>query len=332
MNVDDRAVSILENYEFKVLRTWKGRGAILCETNQGIKIIKEYIGPKDKIALQNEFLCHIKKQGFKQVEQIVKNKEEELLTCDSEQTSYLVKDYFDGKECNVKEETECVLAMSKLAKMHQVSQMSDHELLCEAVPFSLEKEYEKHNKELKKVRNYVRQKSQKTDFEIHLMKYYDHFYDSALQVEEELKSISWEEFYKNIKKEGNLCHGDFQYHNILLSDKGAAVINFEKYVLDSRVRDVYLFMRKVLEKNNWSENLGNKLLESYEKEYPFTQEEKKQLYYRFLYPEKFWKIVNFYFNSGKSFISIRNMEKLEKVLKSQEDMQKFIFSLKSMIK
>ena len=40
MIVNDRYVSLLENYEIEVLRTWKGRGAVLCETNQGTLILK----------------------------------------------------------------------------------------------------------------------------------------------------------------------------------------------------------------------------------------------------------------------------------------------------
>ena len=43
--MNDRCVSLLDNYDVEVLRTTKGRGAILCETNQGMLIFKEY--PKD---------------------------------------------------------------------------------------------------------------------------------------------------------------------------------------------------------------------------------------------------------------------------------------------
>ena len=41
--MNDRCVSLLDNYDVEVLRTTKGRGAILCETNQGMLIFKEYI-------------------------------------------------------------------------------------------------------------------------------------------------------------------------------------------------------------------------------------------------------------------------------------------------
>ena len=39
--VNDRAVSVLENYEIEVLRTWKGRGDMLCESDKGLLILKE---------------------------------------------------------------------------------------------------------------------------------------------------------------------------------------------------------------------------------------------------------------------------------------------------
>ena len=55
--MNDRCVSLLDNYDVEVLRTTKGRGAILCETNQGMLIFKEYIERRNKIYLQNEVLA-----------------------------------------------------------------------------------------------------------------------------------------------------------------------------------------------------------------------------------------------------------------------------------
>lgn len=56
-----------------------------------------------------------------------------------------------------------------------------------------------------------------------------------------------------------ICHGDYQYHNILVTkggieegnNSGITVINFEKCIRDNPVRDLYLFMRKLMEKGNW---------------------------------------------------------------------------------
>ena len=42
--ISDRTAAILEQYDIRVLRLLKGRGAVLCETQEGIKILKEYKG------------------------------------------------------------------------------------------------------------------------------------------------------------------------------------------------------------------------------------------------------------------------------------------------
>lgn len=324
--MDDRAVSILENYDLKVLRTWKGRGAILFETTKGIRILKEYIGPKEKVLIQDRLVQHLKEQGFLLVDSFERNKEDEIVSVDNDKKSYIVKEYYEGKECNIWDSEECKKVISHLRDMQGCMQLNN-EIECIVLPpFCLEKEYEKHNKELKRIKNFIRGKSQKTDFEIYLMQQYDYFYDKALAAYDRTLQTDWGDFHASIRRQGNLCHGDFQHHNIIMNAKGIAVTNFEKYVLDSRIRDLYLFMRKILEKNMWSAALGKELLDAYEMENPLTEQERIQLYNRFLYPEKFWKIVNFYYNSGKSWLPMRHMEKLQKLMQQEEAKEAFLNS------
>ena len=87
-----------------------------------------------------------------------------------------------------------------------------------------------------------------------------------------------------------------------------------------QVTDLSNFMRKMLEKNDWNEELGFSLLESYEKVRPLTACEYKQLYIILLFPEKFWKIANHYYNSHKAWLSGRDIDKLDKVI-AQEDLR-----------
>lgn len=322
--MNDRAVGILDQYDIEVLRTRKGRSAILCETKQGLKILKEYKGTKEKAALQNALLMRIRQEGEVDVEMILPNKEGELLTIDTDQTVYVLKDYFDGRECNMKEPAECGCVMKTLAQLHKAMCIPTSEIEQNIFVYKIEQEFDKHNKELRKIRKFVRAKGQKTDFEIYLLQHYDVFLDKALLVTDEVKSHNFTSYYEEIEKQGAFCHGDYQYHNILFGGGRTAVINFEKCILDSNVRDISLFMRKLLEKNNWAEEIGYDLLAAYEEEKLLSQEEKLQLYYRLAYPEKFWKIVNFYYNSSKAWIPGRNMEKLEALLAQEASKEKFL--------
>ena len=322
--MNDRAVSLLEQYEIEVNRTWKGRGAILCDSNKGLLILKEYCGPADKVEFQDYLLKHINESGDVRVESILRTKEDEFIVYDQDRVAYIVKTYCDGRECNHRDIEECRQAVSVLAKLHRVSDLSGCDILSEQPVYRADKEYEKHNRELKKVRKFLREKSQKTDFEIYLMKHYDYFMNNALQITDELRYYAYEEDSYEFPI---VCHGDYQYHNIMQTESGSVLLNFEKCVRDYPVRDLYLFLRKLLEKNNWSQTLGDMLLESYNKERTLTERDYKQLYYRLAYPEKFWKIVNFYYNSGKAWIPGRNMEKIEKLFAQEREKQLFLESI-----
>ena len=85
-----------------------------------------------------------------------------------------------------------------------------------------------------------------------------------------------------------------------------------------------MLFRKIMEKNNWSPQLGNQVLEAYTKVRPFTGEERRQLYYRLNYPEKFRKIANFYYNSTKSWIPGKNKEKLDNILYQEAERSRYM--------
>lgn len=324
--MNDRAVELLEQYEIEVQRTRKGRGAIICDTNQGCMILKEYSGNQDRIELQERLLRQIAEAGLVQVESIVPAKDGELLVKGADGLNYILKTWRDGRECSIYERSECVEAVRLLAQLHGSMRLPLDTPGMPAV-FSPAKEYDKHNKELKKVYKYLKQKGQKSWFEINLLNTFDFFLKQALSVTEE-----WKEYFASAAEPDDaavtggiaFCHGDYQYHNILKGDTGWFVVNFEKCLRDNPVRDLYLLLRKLLEKGNWSIALGTDLLEAYEKERPLSAMSRIDLYYRLAYPEKFWKIVNFYYNSGKAWIPGRNQEKLEKLIAQEKEKQTFL--------
>ena len=59
-HVNERALSLLEQYDIEVLRTRKGRGTFICETKQGDLVFQEYKGNPEKLKLQQKVLDRIK--------------------------------------------------------------------------------------------------------------------------------------------------------------------------------------------------------------------------------------------------------------------------------
>ena len=185
-------------------------------------------------------------------------------------------------------------------------------------------ELQKRNLELRRVRRYLHKKGQKSDFERYLQEHYDSFLEKAIETVAQLEKEDVDAWRKTLQDKQTYCHGDYQYHNILMDGNREYIINFEKMALDNPVKDVFFYSRKLLEKNNWDLSLGRELIDTYNEERELQKEDLLQLKYRFLYPEKFWKIVNYYYNSPKAWISYKNTEKLETVLLQEERKEAWI--------
>lgn len=82
-------------------------------------------------------------------------------------------------------------------------------------------------------------------------------------------------------------------------------------------------MRKIMEKYNWNQELSEEMLKAYCKISALSKEEKEYLKIRFSYPDKFWKISNYYYTHNKAWISEKNTEKLKMLIRQREKWDRF---------
>ena len=105
--MNDRAVALLEQYDVEILRTRKGRGVILCDTDKGLLVFKEYEGNEAKLALIDRLLSRIKCQGGVSAETLVPTREGALCVRENDGTAYILKTCCEGRECNIYDRGEC---------------------------------------------------------------------------------------------------------------------------------------------------------------------------------------------------------------------------------
>ena len=79
-----------------------------------------------------------------------------------------------------------------------------------------------------------------------------------------------------------------------------------------------------MEKNAWKQELGENIIREYIGQREMEPAEKTLLYAMLLYPEKYWKLVNFYYNSRKSWMTARNLDKLLKIRSQEEQRNEFL--------
>lgn len=320
--MNDRALTVLESYDIEVKHTGKGRGTIICDTNLGLLALKEYKGSPEKLELMDRLQRNMR--GYVRTDMLVRNKEGQLYTKDADGTVYLLKEQIEGKECNYKSEEEIRQAFCTMAKLHKgMTNAEDKELL--GLPFhSYVEEMEKHTKECRRILNYLNRLKSRTEFEKALLHEYGYFMEKAADITQKAKSEDMKSYEQEINQRGYFYHGDYQYHNVLFTQNDICVINLERFGKDSGVRDLYLLFRKIAEKTDWSLSLGNRMIEAYEANRTLQPFEWKQFIYRLAYPDKFWKIVNFYYNSKKSWIPDKNLEKLENLVNQEKAKERMV--------
>lgn len=178
---------------------------------------------------------------------------------------------------------------------------------------------ERHNRELKRARGFIRGKRKKSDFELCVMKSFNAFFEQASEAAQGIAGL-----WKSGEEPRLLCHGDLDQHHVLMGSGYVAVIEYNRMHLGLQMEDLYRFMRKAMEKHGWSLFLGMDMLNAYEKVLPLGEKERKCLYYLFLYPEKYWKQINYYFNANKAWIPARNMDKIIGLEAQEESRRGFL--------
>lgn len=323
----DNELTILEQYDIDVKNTRKARDAILCESRQGLFLIKELRFSEKRLRVLERIGEHLRQQGCDHIDWILKTKENELFCISEEGTKYFLKRWFSGKECDIHKEKDVLDATSNLTKIHLALRGlvgEGSEGLGVTMVEDLRQEYFRHNREMKKVRTFMRDKVDKSDFELTFLRHFDAMYATANSALERLEKSNYEELLTECKRDCALVHGDYNYHNVLMTYSGIATTNFEHTQSNIQVTDLYYFLRKVMEKNQWDVTLGDKILNCYQKNIPFKEGELEYIAICLAYPEKFWKAANSYHRSRKVWIPAKSLEKLELVIKQTEQKKEFL--------
>lgn len=313
---------ILEQYDIEVSSTRKVRGAVLCETNKGLFLLKEITTSEKRIPALCELYTRLYEQGYHRIDYVVTNRNGEYISALDNGDRYILKKCFAGRECDIKKTREIFEAAGNLAKLHIIMRYELEHGIPEGT--KTDEKYRRHNRELKKVRQFTRKVVPKGEFEFAFLKQFDQMYQWAEAAVEELDRSDYEKLYAEEMKKSGMIHGEYNYHNIIMTKEGIATTNFEKFRRDIQVEDLYYFLRKVLEKSGWKIRLGDGMLNAYSAIHPLTEGEMEYLKIRLIYPEKFWKTANSYYCTNKAWISVKNIEKLQTAIRQTEEKKMFL--------
>ena len=94
-----------------------------------------------------------------------------------------------------------------------------------------------------------------------------------------------------------ICHHDYSYQHILIRGDVTSIINFDYCSVELKIYDIVNILRRRMRKCNWDIEKAKLILDVYRKIEPLDQDEMKVMKSMLQFPQKFWRVINRYYNS-----------------------------------
>lgn len=248
--MNEKALSVIGQYGLEVRKSVRTRGGIAVLTDDGYKLLYECTRSDSYYERENMITAGIKRTGFEYIDTYVMTAEGTLFSQDAQGRKYILKDWFDAQECDIRNETHVAMAAGTLAVLHEHMMNMDkceHELKYNNAT-DMRMKFDKHTKEMRMVGNYLKGKKNKNEFEMLMRRSLMTFHEEALIAAQELEEMDYGSRIEKARTSYEMCHGSYNYHNVLFTDRGCAVTGFEHCCVDCQINDLYQFMRKLLER------------------------------------------------------------------------------------
>ena len=326
-----REFEIERQFNIKIEIIKANKGVYYLKTNKGERCLKRINYGPQKLLFVYGAKEHLIKNGFKNVDKYFLNIDGEPYALVNEDL-YTLSEWLGGRECDFHNINEVRLAASTLAVMHEASkgyEPPENSKLKSDLgrwPHLMEKRI----KSLDKMRDMLRKKSNKSDFDMVYLKSMEFYKEMAKNALSTLQESSYYELCAKAEAEKSFCHHDFTYHNIILNDNDDVyIIDFDFCKREVRTFDISNFMIKVLKRVDWDISFAKAILESYNSVSKIDEDEYKVLYAYLQFPQRYWRLANRYYYNEVNWGQNTFDSKLESIINEKEDYLKFLEEFKN---
>ena len=292
-----REFEIERQFNIKIEVIKANKGIYYLKTNKGERCLKKINYGPQKLLFVYGAKEYLIKNGFDKVDRYFLNVDGEPYALVNEDI-YTLSEWLKGRECDFHNIEEVKLASRTLALFHEKSKGYDppenSKLKTDLGrwPHLMEKRI----KSLDKMKDMIRKKGNKSEFDLLYLKSMEFYKEMAKNALKTLNESSYYELCAVAEKEKVLCHHDYTYHNIILDDNNDVhVIDFDYCKREIRTFDISNFIIKVLKRVDWDINFANAILESYQSVSKLEDEEFKVLYAYLQFPQRYWRLANRYY-------------------------------------
>ena len=293
------------------------RAGYILDTDNGKRYLRQCQCSENRLLYVHDAKQHLLCHGFDNLDTYNTSKDGRPFM-EIEGQLYTLTPFIDGRECEFGDDTDAIKAAQALAAMHyagkgfkQIGSSIPNDL--GKLPESLAKRYD----EVLRMRR--KAERERGAFDYIYLDCVDKFMALA---EESLALLKGHEYPNLIKKtliEGGICHHDYSYQNIIMKGQVTYITGFESCGEEIRIYDLVNLLRRKMRKCNWNPEKAALLLDAYSDPEPLSDDEIVVMKAMLLFPQKFWRVANRYYNSRRSWAQKNFTGMLEEVITEYTD-------------
>lgn len=237
---------------------------------------------------------------------------------------YALTDLIDGRESSFDSDEDLSKAAAALAAMHRASvgYIAPEGCKIQSELGKLPGYFAKRLDDIRKLRKQARKGRGR--FDQLFLQYADRFISIGEKAAEELASSAYDRLTAEAREKRSFCHHDYTHHNIILNGGRVTIINFDYCCHELRVYDVANLIRRKMRKCGWDISKTGLIIRSYNSVDPLSHEEMEVMKIILQFPQKFWRVVNRYYNSRRCWSEKSYVGRLQEVIDEMEPFGAFI--------
>lgn len=318
---------IINNYDFKVDKYVKVREVFMLYTDKGLKCLKKVDKKKESIMFMHEVKEHLVEKGFIYIDRFDLSKQR--LPFVEEDSIYVVTNWIGGRECEFCNPIDLRKATEALAYFHKT--MNDFKITSNTIEVKdnlgkWEDDFYKRKNELVRLKKEA--KKLRFEFDRTYLEGYNHSLEMANMAISMLKKSSYKSLVQIAKHQNGFCHKDYTYHNIVMGDdNNTYIIDFDYCCFELRIYDLASFIMKNMRKTNWDVDCAKEILGFYNNINPLSQEEYDTMKVLFVFPQKYWRVANRFYNKKHSHMDVSLYRKIREITMQEEYKHNFLVKM-----
>ena len=317
------AEKIRDNFNIDVSNISPFRDNYIIYSNSKKILLKKVLMSPERICFIHNAKKHLMKNNFQCLDEYLLSKNDEPYI-KINNTLYTLTPIIDGIEINFEKSDDVINSSYLLANFHKFSRgffLPENTFVKDELG-KLPSVYKKRLNEIKKVKKIA--SSTKTKFDYLLLEYIDYFFNLGTKVIDKLEKSNYMDLVHKTKKEGSFCHHEFTHNNIINNNGIYFLINFEFCCYELKIYDLCNLIKRKLRKCNWDIKEAKKILDFYQEKIPLSNDEFYIMKLMIMFPQKFWRVINSYYNSKKNLSEKIYITKLNNVINEITPIEDFL--------